>query len=66
MAYERKEKVEGERMQPFLARPTRKDAFMALLVFDTVISASDADEKIVNAMDDIQFETLCLRFTGNL
>jgi hypothetical protein len=59
-AYEWEEEVEG--MQPLPARPTRKDAFTALSVLDTV---SDV-EKTVMAMDDIQFKTLCLRFTGNL
>jgi hypothetical protein len=34
--------------------PTRKDAFTALLVLDTIISASDSNEKIVKAMNDIQ------------
>jgi hypothetical protein len=37
-----------------VAHPTQKDAFMALSVLDTVISAIDADEKIVKVMDDIQ------------
>jgi hypothetical protein len=41
-------------MQPLPARPTRKDAFTALSVLDTVISASDADKKIVKTTDDIQ------------
>jgi hypothetical protein len=45
---------EGEEMQWLSAHPTQKDAFMALSVLDAVISASDADEKIVKAMDDIQ------------
>jgi hypothetical protein len=52
VAYQRDE--DGEGMQPLPVRPTRKDAFIALSVLDTVISASDADEKIVKAMDDIQ------------
>jgi hypothetical protein len=52
VAYEQEE--EGEGMQPLPARPTRKDTSTALSVLDTVISASDADEKIVKAMDDIQ------------
>jgi hypothetical protein len=52
VAYE--QEVEGEGAQPLPARPTRKDAFTALSVLDTVISASDADERIVKAMDDIQ------------
>jgi hypothetical protein len=52
VAYEQAE--EGEGTQPFSARPIQNDAFTALSVLDTVISASDADEKIVKAMDDIQ------------
>jgi hypothetical protein len=52
VAYERE--GEGEGIQLLPARPTRKDAVTALLVLDTVISASDADEKIVKEMDDIQ------------
>jgi hypothetical protein len=46
--------VEGVGMQLLPARPTRKDAFTALSVLDTVISASDANEKILKVMDDIQ------------
>jgi hypothetical protein len=41
-------------MQPLPARPTWKDTFTALSVLDTVISAGDANEKTVKAMDDIQ------------
>jgi hypothetical protein len=52
VAYEQEE--QGEGMQPLPARPTREDAFTALSVLDTVISANDANEKIVMAMDDIQ------------
>jgi hypothetical protein len=52
VTYEQEE--EGEGMQLLPARPTWKDAFTALSVLDTVIYASDADEKIVMAMDDIQ------------
>jgi hypothetical protein len=52
VAYEQDEEREG--MQPLPARPTRKDAFTAPSVLDTVISASDSDEKIVKVMDDIQ------------
>jgi hypothetical protein len=62
VAHEQEEKGEG--MQPLPARPTRKDAFTALSVLDTVISASDDDEKIVKAMVDIQ--DFCQRFTGSL
>jgi hypothetical protein len=51
MAYEQEE-VEG--MQPLPVCPTQKDAFTALSVLDTVISVSDADEKIVKMTDDIQ------------
>jgi hypothetical protein len=54
MAYEQEEEVEGEGMQPLPARPTWKDGLIALSVLDTVISASDADDKIVKVMDDIQ------------
>jgi hypothetical protein len=41
-------------MQPLSACPARKDTFTALSVLDTVICESDADEKIVKTMDDIQ------------
>jgi hypothetical protein len=44
-------------MQLLPARPTQKDAFTALSVLDTVISTSDANEKIVKAMDDISHLT---------
>lgn len=36
------------------AHPTQTDTFMELSVFDTVISSSTADEKIVMVMDDIR------------
>jgi hypothetical protein len=52
MAYEQEH--EGEGMQLLPARLTWKDTFTELSVLDTVISASDANEKIVKAMDDIQ------------
>jgi hypothetical protein len=52
VAYEWEE--EGEGMQPLSTRLTRKDAFIALSVLDTVISVSNADEKIVKVVDDIQ------------
>jgi hypothetical protein len=52
VAYEQEE--EGEGMQPLPVCPTRKDTFTALSELDTEISASDADEKIVKAMYDIQ------------
>jgi hypothetical protein len=52
MAYEWED--EAEEMQLLPACPPRKDTFVALSVLDTGISASDANEKIVKAMDDIQ------------
>jgi hypothetical protein len=45
---------EGEEMQLLSACPAQKDTFMALSVSDTVISASEADDKIVKVIDDIQ------------
>jgi hypothetical protein len=56
--------AEVEEIQLLSAYPTQKDASMALSVFNTVISASDTNEKIAKAMDDIQ--DLCLRFTNSL
>jgi adenine C2-methylase RlmN of 23S rRNA A2503 and tRNA A37 len=44
----------GEEMQPLPERPTPRDVFTALSVLDGVISSSDADEKIVKALDEIQ------------
>lgn len=41
-------------MELLSACRTWKNAFMALLVFDTVISASDVNEKVVKVMNDIQ------------
>jgi hypothetical protein len=52
MANEQEE--EEEETQPLPVCPTRKDAFTALSVSDCVISSSDANEKIVKAMDEIQ------------
>jgi hypothetical protein len=54
VAYEPEEEVEWEEMQWLPAHPTRKDAFTTLSLLGTVISASDANEKIVKVMDDIQ------------
>jgi hypothetical protein len=52
--YEREWEVEREEMQALPACPTWKDTLTALWVLDAVISASDADEKIVKAVDDSQ------------
>jgi hypothetical protein len=54
MVYEWQEEVEWEEMQPLPACPTRKDALMALSELEIVISANDADEKIVKTIHDIQ------------
>jgi hypothetical protein len=54
MAYEWEEGMKGEEMQLFPAHPTWKDASVALSAPDTVICASDADEKIMTVMDDNQ------------
>jgi hypothetical protein len=45
---------EAEGMQPLAAWPSRKGAYMALSVFGTITSSSDADKKIVKLMEDIQ------------
>lgn len=53
MASEHKQEAQ-EKTQPFSARPAWNDAFTALSMLDTAISASDADEENVKAMDDIK------------
>jgi hypothetical protein len=54
MVSEQEEEAEGEEMQLLSSHPAWKEAFKTLAVLDAVIIASNADDKILRAMDDIQ------------
>jgi hypothetical protein len=64
LAYEPLKEV--RKMQLLSACPTWNGSFMELLMLHTVISASDANEKIMKAMDGIKDFVSSLRFTSSL
>jgi hypothetical protein len=49
-----KEEEKMEETWPLPTPPPRKDALMALSVLDSVVNVSDADNRLVKAMDELQ------------
>jgi hypothetical protein len=48
------EEEKTEETRPLLAQPPRKDALMALSVLNLVVNVSDADDRLVKTMVELQ------------